>query len=141
MANEDVHRSMCPLKLLDIEHEVGGKQRMRRFSMSRLIHRIAIKTSGGECLTKAKHIFFRAGCSMSQQRNRMRSRCCWGKSNCGRVSSQHFFLDANARLNHARKYGPKNQGGNGCSNKPIGSASAHDFSLVMAIEVGDSLRK
>jgi hypothetical protein len=40
--------------------------------MSRLIHRIAIKTSGGERLAETKVIFFRAGGSMSQQHNCLR---------------------------------------------------------------------
>jgi hypothetical protein len=38
---------------------------------------------------------------------------------------------AKARLDHARKYGPKNQGGDGCCNYPTISASTHNISLVM----------
>src|SRR4051812_1334160 len=118
MADEDTHRSMCPLKLLELEHEGGGRQRSRRFSMSRLIHRIAIKISGGERLAETKEIFFRTSCSMSQERNRMRPRRCGGKSNRGCVSSQHHFFNADARLDHARKYGPNNHGSNGPGNCP-----------------------
>ena len=116
MADEDVHRSKCPLQLLGLEPEVGEGARLRRFAKSRLIHRIAIKTSGGERLAETKHIFLRPGGSMSEQCNGMRTRRCGEKSNRGCVCSQHHFFDANARLDHARKYGPKNQGGDGCCN-------------------------
>jgi hypothetical protein len=46
---------------------------MRRFSMSRLIHGIALNTSGSERLAETKQHFFRAGGSMSQERNGMRA--------------------------------------------------------------------
>src|SRR5262249_13160969 len=79
MADEDVHRANGPLKRPGLEQDVGGPAplsidvpdgaRLRRFSMSRLIHRIAIKTSGGERLAETKEILFRAGGSMSQQHN------------------------------------------------------------------------
>src|SRR3990172_770609 len=69
---------------------------------------------------------------MSQQRNGMRTRRCGGKSKRGCVCSQHYFLDANAQLDHARKYGPKNQRGDGCCNYPPVSSSIHSISLVMS---------
>ena len=47
MADEDVHRSKCPLSLLEIEQDVGDGAGLRRFSKSCLIHGIALKTSGG----------------------------------------------------------------------------------------------
>ena len=55
---------------------------------------------------------------MSQQHNWMRTWRCREKSKCGCVSSQHYFLDANARLDYAREYGPKNQVGDGCRDEP-----------------------
>ena len=58
MADEDVHLSKCPLKLLEFEVDVGEGARLRRFSISRLIHGIAIKTSGGERLAETKAHFF-----------------------------------------------------------------------------------
>jgi len=64
----------------------------------------------------------------------MRTRRCGKKSKRGCVCSQHYVFDVDARLDHARKYGPKNQGGDGCCNEPIGNASTHDFSLVMQNE-------
>ena len=100
MADEDVHRSKCPLKLPEIEQEVGEGARLRRFSISRLIHGIAIKTSGGERLAETKEHFFRAAVSMSEERNGMRTRRCGEKSKRGCVCSQHYFFDADARLNH-----------------------------------------
>jgi hypothetical protein len=54
MADEDVHHSKCPLKLLGLAQEVGEGARLRRFSMSRLIHGIALKTSGGERFAETK---------------------------------------------------------------------------------------
>ena len=57
---------------------------------------------------------------------------CGGKSKRRCVRRQHYFFDADARLDHAREYGPKNQGAEGCCNYPTVSASIHDFSLVMA---------
>ena len=112
MADEDVHRSKCPLKLPGLEQDVGGPAplsidvpegaRLRRFSMSRLIHRIAIKTSGGERLAETKAIFFRAGGSMSEQRNRMRTRRCGENSKRGCVCCQHYFFHADARFDHAK---------------------------------------
>lgn len=69
---------------------------------------------------------------MSEQRNRMRARRCGEKSKRGCVCSQHYFFDADARLNHAREYGPQDQGSDGRRNDPTGGASIHDFSLVVA---------
>src|SRR5580692_7533683 len=66
---------------------------------------------------------------MREERDEMRPRRCGEKSNRGCVWSQHCFFDANARVNHAREYGPKNQSGDGC-NDPTDSSSAHVF-LVM----------
>src|SRR5438093_11298589 len=127
MADEDVHRSKCPLNLLGLEQEIGEGERLRRFAKSRLIHRIAIKTSGGERLAETKQHFFRGEVSMSQERNGMRTRRCGEKSNRGCVCSQHYFFDADARLDYARKYGPKNQGGDGCGNEPTVGSSIHYF--------------
>ena len=62
---------------------------------------------------------------MSEERNGMRTRRCGENSERGRVCSQHYFFDADARLDHARKYGPKNQGGDGCCNYPTVSSSIH----------------
>jgi hypothetical protein len=91
--------------------------------MSRLIHRITIKTSGGERLAEPKEIFLRAGGSMSQERNGMRTRRFGGKSKCGCVSGQHYFFHADARFEHARKYGPNDEGGDGCCNDPTVSSN------------------
>ena len=44
-----------------------------------------------------------------------------------RVIAERYFLDANARLDHAREYGPKNQGDDGCCNYPTVSASTTTF--------------
>src|SRR6185503_2561446 len=85
LADEDVHRSKCPLQLPGLEPEVGEGARLRRFAKSRLIHRIAIKTSGGERLAKTKEHFFRGEVSMSQERNGMRPGRRWEKSKRGRV--------------------------------------------------------
>src|SRR5881296_2018346 len=63
---------------------------------------------------------------MSQQRNRMRALRCGEKSKRGCVCSQHYFFDADARLDHARGYGPKNQGDDACCNYPTVSASTHN---------------
>src|SRR5262245_27081339 len=101
MTDEDVHRSERPLGLHEIEPDGGAGARLRRCSIPRLIHAVAIKTSGGECLAKTKEHFFRAAVSMSQQRNGMRTRRCGEKSKRGRVWSQHYFFDANSRLDHA----------------------------------------
>ena len=127
MADEYVHRVKRPLKLPEIAQEIGGGASLRRFSMSRLIHRIAIKTSGGECLAETKAIFFRAGGSMSEQRNRMRTRRCGEKSKRGCVCCQHYFFHADARFDHARKYGPNNEDGDGRCNYPTVSSSTTTF--------------
>ena len=132
MADEDVHPSQCPLQLLGPEQEVGEGERLRRFAKSRLIHRIAIKTSGAERLAKSKEHFFRAAVSMSEQRNRMWTRRRGEKSKRGCVCRQHYFFDANARVDHAREYGPQNQGDYGCCNDPTVSASIHSISLLMS---------
>jgi hypothetical protein len=98
--------------------------------MSHLIHRIAIETSGGECLAKTKEHLFRAAASMSEECNRMRTWHCGEKSKRGSVCSQHYFFDADARLDRARKYGANNQDDDGRRNDPTGSASTHDFMLA-----------
>jgi hypothetical protein len=54
MADEDVHRSKCPLKLLGSEQDVGKGAGLLRFSVSRLIYGIAIKTSSGVRFAKPK---------------------------------------------------------------------------------------
>ena len=41
----------------------------------------------------------------------MRARRCGEQSKRGSVCGQHYFLDADARLQDAREYGPNNQGG------------------------------
>src|SRR5262249_35287959 len=127
MPGEDVHRSKCALTLLEMEQDVGEGPRLRRFSISRLIHGVAIKTSGGERLAETKEHFFRAAVSMSEERNGMRAGRCGEKSKRGCVCRQHYFFDANARLDHARKYGPKNQGDDGCCNYPTVSTRAHNL--------------
>ena len=102
MADENVHLSKCPLKLLEMEAAPMLRRfspSLRRFSITRLIHGIAIKTSSGERLAVAKERFFRAAVSMSEKHNGMRTRRCGEKSKRGRVCSQHYFFDANARLN------------------------------------------
>ena len=58
MADEDVHLSKCALALLEMVQDVGEGAGLRRFSKSRLIHGIAIKTSGGECFAETKEHFF-----------------------------------------------------------------------------------
>ena len=55
----------------------------------------------------------------------MRTRRCGEKSNRRCVSDQHHFFDADARLDRAGKYGPKNQGGDGCCNYPPVGSSIH----------------
>jgi len=70
---------------------------------------------------------------MSEERNGMRTRRCGEKSNRGGVCSQHYFFNANPRLDHAREYGPKNQGGDGRCNYPTVSSSIHNISLVMSL--------
>src|SRR5438309_12114978 len=60
-------------------------------------------------------------------RNWMRPWRCGEKSNRGDVCSQHYFFDADAREHHARKYGPKNQGGDGCCNYPMVRSSIHNI--------------
>lgn len=127
MADEDVHCSKRPRKLLEIEHHVRDGPGLRRFAMSRVIHGIAIKTSGGERFAEAKEHFFRPGASMGEKRNGMRTRRCRKKSKRGCVCSQHYFFDANARLDRARKYGPKNQDDDGCCDYPTVGASIHDI--------------
>src|SRR4051812_6333245 len=100
MTDKNVHASQCTLKLSEFEQDVGEGVALRRFSMSRLIHGIAIKTSGGERFAETKHILLRAGASMSEERNGMRARRCGEKSKRGCVCRQHYFLNANARVNH-----------------------------------------
>ena len=116
MADEDVHRSQRPLQLLGLEQEVSEGKRLQRFAKPRLIHRIAIKTSRGECLAKTKQHFFRGEISMSQERNGIRARRRGEKSKRGCICRQHYPFDADARLDHAREYGPKNQCGDGRCN-------------------------
>src|SRR5262245_1807710 len=120
MADENVHRSQRPLGLDEMEPDVGAGARLRRCSISRLIHGIAIKTSGGERLADTKEHFFRAAVSMSEERHGMRARRCGEKSKCGCVCSQHYFFDADARLDHAREYRPRTQADDGrCNNPPM----------------------
>src|SRR4051812_26149603 len=74
MADEDVHFSKRLRGLQKMKLHVGARARLRRFTISRLIHGIAIKTSGSERLAQTKHHLFRAAVSMSQERNGMRTR-------------------------------------------------------------------
>ena len=69
---------------------------------------------------------------MSEERNGMRTRRCGEKSKRGCVCSQHYFFDANARVDHAREYAPQNQDGDGRCNYPTVSSSIHDISLAMS---------
>src|SRR4051794_36290044 len=79
---------------------------------------------------------------MSQARNGMRTRGCGEKSNRGRVCSQHYFLDADARFDHARKSGPNNQGGDGCCNYPTISLSTTTFHWCEpGLLIGQELRE
>src|SRR5262245_28296038 len=100
MADKDAHLSKRPLTLLDIEQYVGEGERLRRFSLSGLIHRIAIETSGSECFAETKQIFFRAAASMSEQGLWMRTRRCGENSKRRYVCGQHYFFHANAGLDH-----------------------------------------
>src|SRR4051812_1157097 len=134
MPDEDIHRSQFQLGLLEMEPHVGAGARLRRCSISRLIHGIAIETSGGERLAETKQHFFRAAVSMSQKRNGMLTRRGGGKSKRGGVCCQHYFFYAEAPLNKTREYRPNNQGGEGCCNNPMSSASVHGFFLVMQNE-------
>jgi hypothetical protein len=86
------------------------------------------KRDGGERLAETKDIFFRAGSSMGEQCNGMRTRRCGEKSKRGCVCGQHYFFDADARLDRAREYGSKNQGGDGCCNYPTVNVSTHNIS-------------
>jgi hypothetical protein len=52
---------------------------------------------------------------------------CEENSKRGRVCSQYYFFDANARVDHARKYGSKNQGSDSCCNEPTVGSSIHYF--------------
>ena len=132
MTDEDIHRAKCPLGLHEIAANGGAGARLRRLAIPRLIHGIAIKTSGGERFAETKEHFFRASASMSEERNGMRTRRCGEKSKRGCVCSQHYLFNADARLDRARKYGPKNQGDDGCCNYPTVSASIHSISLVIS---------
>ena len=72
---------------------------------------------------KRKRILFRASGSMSEQRGdpdadpalRGKVEAAWV---C--LLSTHYLFHADARFDHARKYGPNNQGGDGCCNLPNG---------------------
>ena len=67
---------------------------------------------------------------MSEEHNGMRTRRCGEKSKRRGVCRHHYFFDANARLNHAREHGPKNQGSDGRCNYPTVSARTHNVSLA-----------
>ena len=124
MAGEDVHLSKCPLKLLGLKHEVGDGTSSRRFSISRLIHGIGIKTSGGERLAETKQHLFRAAVSMSEERNGMRTRRYGANSKRGCVPSQHYLFEADPWLDYERQYGANDQGGDVRRNYPGISASS-----------------
>lgn len=100
MTDEDVDRSKRPLGLYEIAPDVGAGAGLRRFSISRLIHGITIKTSGGKRLAETKEHFFRATVSMSEQRLWMRTGRRGENSQRGCVCRQHYFFDADARLDH-----------------------------------------
>src|ERR1044072_4765870 len=131
MSDEDVYRSKCALTLLEVEQDICEGPRSRRFSISRLIHGKAMKASSGECFAETKQHLFRAAVSVSEKRNGMRTRRCGEKSKRGGVCSQHYFFDANACLDDAGEYGPKNQGGDGCCNEATVSANTHGFILAL----------
>ncbi len=59
----------------------------------------------------------------------MRTRRCWEKSKRGGVCREKEFLDTDARLDHARKYGSQSQSGDGRRNYPTVGSSIHDFML------------
>src|SRR4051794_15058737 len=118
MPDEDVHHSKCALTLLEMEQDVSQGPRPRRFSISRLIHGIAIKASGGECFAKTKQHLFRAAVSVSEECNGMRTRRRGEKSKRGCVCGQHHFFHANARVNHARECNPCTQAEDGRHNNP-----------------------
>ena len=40
---------------------------------------------------------------------------------------QHYFFHADARFDHVRKYGPNDQGGDGCCNDPTVNSSTTTF--------------
>lgn len=101
VADIDVHGSKRPLELFGLKDEVTDRARLRRFSMSRLVHGIAIKTSGGERFAKTEQIFFRADASMSEEHLCMGTGGCGQNSQRRRVCSQHYFVDANSRVDHA----------------------------------------
>src|ERR1041385_8272042 len=132
MPDEDVHPSKCALDFREYDPEVGKGAGLRRFSMPRLIHRIAIKTSGGECFAETKQHFFRAAGSMCEHRLGMRTWRRGENSKRGCVGRQHYFFDPNAGLDHVREHDPKNQSGDGCCNEPTVGANTHDFFRVMA---------
>src|SRR6185369_12976652 len=104
---------------------------------SRRIHGITIKTSSGKRLTVTKHHLFRTAVSVSEQRPWMRGVCNAGGRvrRCGKnsqrrcVRSQHYFFDANTRLDHVGEDCPQNHEGDGRRNKPTSSASTHDLML------------
>src|SRR5215204_4736963 len=58
MADEDIHRSQHPLGLTEMKPDIWTGARLRRCSISRLIHGVAIKTGGGEW-PKRKSISFK----------------------------------------------------------------------------------
>src|SRR5438034_9249182 len=82
-------------------------------SVPRLVNAIANKSGGCERLPVAKERLFRAGESMGEQCHRMWSRACRNELKRRRLFGERHFFDADARLDHAREYGPKNQGGDG----------------------------
>jgi hypothetical protein len=66
MPDKDVYRSQCPLSVPEIELNVGEGDGKRRFSISCLIHRVALKTGGGERLAESKQHLLRRTVSMSK---------------------------------------------------------------------------
>jgi hypothetical protein len=68
--------------------------------MSRLIHRITIETGCGKGFPQTKQHFFRAAGSMREHRLTTRTRRCGKNSKRRRVGRQHYFFNANARLNY-----------------------------------------
>ena len=55
--DKDVHLSKSTLEFSEFEPDVGEGIALWRFSVTRLIHGIAIETSGGEGFAETKQIF------------------------------------------------------------------------------------
>jgi hypothetical protein len=101
IADEDVYLSKCPRGFQKTASAVGEGAGLRRLSIPRLIHGIAVKTCGGERLAETKEHFFRGTASVREECNGMRTGRRGGKSKGRCVRRQHDCFDADARLDHA----------------------------------------